>query len=118
MLLRQCFVITKSIHSLCLPLSNVTKFPLGTLWNDNYYCHRQRSTNVDIESDRKRKVIELEIENLRDQGHQVPQSSLIKPKQWADLLNMKSASARRRFYYFLFTTQNINENQRVSGIMC
>lgn len=69
------------------------------------------------EEDRKLKFIQLEISLLREKGGRAPDINLFKKHHWDELLTLETASARRRFYAFLFLTEKTKENKAVSNTL-
>lgn len=66
---------------------------------------------VDPQAERKLKILELEVEVLRQEGRKVP--SALKSDQWEHLLTLQSKSARAKFYSFLWTVEMKRENEKL-----
>lgn len=124
MLLRQYFCLKTNYHSaVCLPVT-VTKMLSLEIGRNVDHIKTFYSTNSsqtsgsksDADDQRKRNMIALEIENLRDLGHRVPQFSLIRPKYWQELLQLESVRARRKFYNYLYAIEKNAEKETVSSI--
>ncbi|XP_050074845.1 mitochondrial ribonuclease P protein 1 homolog [Anopheles maculipalpis] len=60
---------------------------------------------VDVE--KRRKVLELEIEVMRQEGRKVPSVSTIKPDQWEHLLGLTSRNQRRHYYLYLWNIEMV-----------
>lgn len=67
----------------------------------------------DPDVERKLKVLLLEMEVLRQEGHLVPDLSVMKPEYWEELLNLNSRSGRRKYLQFLFKKSKTIENKKV-----
>lgn len=67
----------------------------------------------DPQVEHKLKVLLLEMEVLRQEGHLVPEVSLMKPEDFEELLNLQSRSGRQKFLQFLFKKSKKQENQKV-----
>lgn len=78
--------------------------------------HRNEPAQVKTvdDEDRRRKLIELELESLRNAGHDVPDANFIKPNHWSELFKMNSKTRRQKYYYFLCVTQRKVEAENVS----
>lgn len=70
-------------------------------------------TNGDKELEHKLKVLEMELEVMRQEGYLVPSTSFITTDRWKELLNLKSRSARMKLYEFLFKITMKRENEKV-----
>lgn len=70
-------------------------------------------TNGDKELEHKVKVLELELEVMRQDGFLVPEIAFISTEHWKNILELRSRGARIRFYEFLFKTQKKKENEKV-----
>lgn len=53
---------------------------------------------------------------MRQEGCQVPQTSQISVERWKEVLNLRSRSARIKFYRFLFLNAMKKENDKVNTI--
>lgn len=90
-------------------------------YNDNDLSTSDKLQEVDVkalskgdaEVEHKLKVLLLEIEVLRQEGHPVPDISFMKPEFFEELLNLKSRSKRQKFLHFLFKKSKIIENKKV-----
>lgn len=121
MLLRRCLLATRNFYPLRQP-ANITKH---TLHRDilqrfsssaNLDGDQPNNPKSDENVDRKLEFLKLEMRNLRDGGHRVPEPDLIKPQHWDELLKCETGSARRRYYNFLFINEKKNENEKVCNI--
>nr|XP_023020170.1 mitochondrial ribonuclease P protein 1 homolog [Leptinotarsa decemlineata] len=65
----------------------------------------------DKDLENKLKVIILEAEVLRQEGHAVPPVSYFSSEQWKEALNLPTRSARRRYFEFLFKLSKTTENK-------
>lgn len=70
-------------------------------------------TNGDKELEHKIKILELEIDVMRQEGLRVPLASQISVEHWKDILTLSSRSARMKFYSFLFLKMKAKENDKV-----
>lgn len=70
-------------------------------------------TNGDKELEHKLKILEMELEVMRQEGLLVPENSFISTERWQELLTLKSRSARLRLYTFLFKIMKKKENVKV-----
>ncbi|CAF3498975.1 unnamed protein product [Rotaria sordida] len=61
---------------------------------------RNRKNFVDLSEEQRRRVIEIEIQTLRESGERVPE--IIPDERWADLLNLPLLESRKKFYGYLF----------------
>lgn len=68
-------------------------------------------TVVDPQAERKRKILELEVEVLRQEGRKVPAD--MKSDHWEHLLGLGSKSARSKYYTFLWTIEKKRENEKL-----
>ncbi|XP_053676204.1 mitochondrial ribonuclease P protein 1 homolog [Anopheles nili] len=66
---------------------------------------------VDVE--KRRKVLELEIEVMRQEGRKVPSVATIKPDQWEHLLGLPSRNKRRQYYLYLWNIEMVRQNQKI-----
>lgn len=70
-----------------------------------------QSQIVDPDQERKLKILQLEVDVLRQEGRKVP--SALKPDQWEHLLSLQSKSARSKYYMFLWSVQMKRENEKL-----
>lgn len=70
-------------------------------------------TNGDEELTRKLKVLELELEVMRQEGISALPGSSLSAEHWKEVLNLPSRSSRIRFYKFLFINRMKKENVKV-----
>lgn len=68
------------------------------------------------DDDRKLKLIKLELSSLQAKGGKVPNPDLLKQIHWDELLDLKTKSARRRYYKYMFLQQKKRENLLVSVV--
>jgi len=66
------------------------------------------------DNDNRVKLIMLELENLRDEGRDMPDVSFIKKQHWKELLTLSGQRARQKFYHYLYTSQRKKETEKVS----
>lgn len=72
---------------------------------------KQEETEIDPEREKRMKIFLLEIEANRQEGKCVPDPALLKPDEWDHILELKSRSARLKYYNFLFKNEKKRENQ-------
>lgn len=129
MLLRRCLLMKRTFYLLHQPVNIINRQTLpSTITRSSDFLKRFSSVNpkgysssdrkTDDDREYKLKFIELEITNLRDQGHRVPEFSSVKPQHIEELLKFESSSARRKYYNFLFVTERKIENDKVSVPYC
>lgn len=70
-------------------------------------------TNGDKTLEHKLKVLELELEVMRQEGLSVPDNSCLSTNHWKEIMVLPSRSSRMKFYDFLFKTQKKKENEKV-----
>uniref|UniRef100_A0A182LVK1 RNA (guanine-9-)-methyltransferase domain-containing protein 1 n=1 Tax=Anopheles culicifacies TaxID=139723 RepID=A0A182LVK1_9DIPT len=70
------------------------------------------TTNT-IDLEKRRKVLELEIEVMRQEGRKVPSVSSIKPDQWEHLLSLTSRNQRRHYYLYLWNVEMVRLGQKI-----
>ncbi|XP_068248840.1 mitochondrial ribonuclease P protein 1 homolog [Palaemon carinicauda] len=68
----------------------------------------EETNEAEDESVDRRALIELEVELLRQDAMQVPDT--LSPSQWEELLSKPSRSSRRKYLRFLFLNQKKREN--------
>lgn len=68
----------------------------------------------DADVNKKIEFIKLELESFRHRGIRVPRIDSIKQTHWDELLKLGNASARRKYYNFLFDIEVDKENDKVS----
>lgn len=73
----------------------------------------QAITKGDPEVEHKLKVLQLEIEVLRQEGCLVPDADFMKTEHWEELLRLPSRTARKTFLVFLFKKSKTKENKKV-----
>ncbi len=78
--------------------------------NDPPLCDPKSDADVN----KKIEFIKLELESFRVRGIRVPRIDSIKQTQWDELLNLGNASARRKYYNYLFVNEMNKENDKVS----
>lgn len=66
-----------------------------------------------IDPEKKRKILELEMEVMRQEGRKVPTPSKIKHDHWQHLLALKSRNQRRQYYLYLWNTEMAKESELV-----
>lgn len=66
---------------------------------------------VDPTVERTLKILQLEVDVLRQEGRKVPVA--LKPDQWEHLMSLKSKSARTKYYTFLWTVEKKRENEKL-----
>ncbi|XP_065088262.1 mitochondrial ribonuclease P protein 1 homolog [Ochlerotatus camptorhynchus] len=65
-----------------------------------------------IDPEKKRKILELEMEVMRQEGRKVPTPANIKEEHWKHLLGLKSRNQRRQYYLYLWNTEMAKESQQ------
>lgn len=73
----------------------------------------EKITNGNEQLERKLKVLQLEVEVMRQEGKLVPDDEFIKEEYWTELLNLNSISGRKKYLTFLFKRQKTRENEKV-----
>lgn len=71
---------------------------------------KENSTGTDL--DKKRKILELEMEVMRQEGRKVPTPAKIKESNWEHLLQLESRNQRRHYYLYLWNIEMAKESQR------
>uniref|UniRef100_A0A182WJR9 RNA (guanine-9-)-methyltransferase domain-containing protein 1 n=1 Tax=Anopheles minimus TaxID=112268 RepID=A0A182WJR9_9DIPT len=71
------------------------------------------NTPAAIDLEKRRKVLELEIEVMRQEGRKVPSVSTIKPDQWDHLLSLSSRNQRRHYYLYLWNVEMVRLGQKI-----
>lgn len=66
-----------------------------------------------IDVEKKRKILELEMEVMRQEGRKVPTPAKIKEKNWEHLLTLQSRNQRRHYYLYLWNIEMAKENERI-----
>ncbi|KAG4073457.1 hypothetical protein HA402_000681 [Bradysia odoriphaga] len=74
---------------------------------------QENEGNTFGEEDRQIKLIKLEMAFIRDNGGKAPDENSITKRQWETLLSLETKSARRRFYEYLFLTEQTNLNRQL-----
>lgn len=81
------------------------------------YCSKVENENFpeikDPETEKRLKVIMLEMDVCRQEGRRVPDPATVKPKQWEEILAMPSRSARWRYYAFLWQIEKRKESEQI-----
>lgn len=102
--------------------SRKTLFHNGQIrYNENNADTTDKPEEFDIKAlskgdpavEHKLKVILLEMEVLRQEGHLVPDVSFLKPEYVEELLNLKSRNSRIKYLQFLFKKSKMRENKKV-----
>ncbi|XP_055608252.1 mitochondrial ribonuclease P protein 1 homolog [Uranotaenia lowii] len=70
-------------------------------------------TPSETDIDKKRKILELEMEVMRQEGRKVPTPAKIKEQYWQHLLGLGSRNQRRNYYLYLWNIEMSKENQRI-----
>lgn len=68
---------------------------------------------LSIDVEKRRKILELEIEVMRQEGRKVPTPANIKEKHWEHLLTLRSRNQRRSYYLYLWNTEMAIESERI-----
>uniref|UniRef100_A0A182PP38 RNA (guanine-9-)-methyltransferase domain-containing protein 1 n=1 Tax=Anopheles epiroticus TaxID=199890 RepID=A0A182PP38_9DIPT len=76
-------------------------------------ARRNGTTTPTIDSEKRRKVLELEIEVMRQEGRKVPSVATIKPDQWEHLLGLSSRNQRRQYYLYLWNIEMVRLGQKL-----
>ncbi|XP_058835468.1 mitochondrial ribonuclease P protein 1 homolog [Topomyia yanbarensis] len=63
--------------------------------------------------DKKRKILELELEVMRQEGRKVPTPSKLKEEHWQHLLQLSSRNQRRQYYLFRWNVEMAKESSRL-----
>ncbi|XP_308574.5 mitochondrial ribonuclease P protein 1 homolog [Anopheles gambiae] len=71
------------------------------------------NTTPGFDAEKRRKVLELEIEVMRQEGRKVPSVSTIKPDQWEHLLGLSSRNQRRQYYLYLWNIEMVRLGQKL-----
>lgn len=66
-----------------------------------------------IDAEKKRKILELEMEVMRQEGRKVPTPAKIKEDHWQHLLGLKSRNQRRQYYLYLWNTEMAKESHQM-----
>lgn len=66
-----------------------------------------------IDVDKKRKILELEMEVMRQEGRKVPTPAKIKEANWQHLLKLRSRNQRRQYYLYLWNIEMAKESKRI-----
>lgn len=123
MLSRRWSFLARNVYSLCrqaninqhkLPcqITGITRFS-SMVSGDQPELDPKKHEDLD----RKLAFIKLEMGNMRDEGHRMPEPDLIKPLHWEQLLKCKTMSARMKYYHYLFIIEKKKENEKVSGTL-
>lgn len=72
------------------------------------------ASNPDVE--KKLKLLLLELEVLRQDGHNIPSNSFMRKDYWEELLKLESRTGRKKYLTFLFKLEKKKENVQVSEI--
>uniref|UniRef100_A0A182N921 RNA (guanine-9-)-methyltransferase domain-containing protein 1 n=1 Tax=Anopheles dirus TaxID=7168 RepID=A0A182N921_9DIPT len=91
-----------------LPHSKPTHPERGTDGNES-----NKRTPPAIDLNKRRKVLELEIEVMRQEGRKVPSVATIKPDQWEHLLGLSSRNQRRHYYLYLWNIEMVRLGQKI-----
>lgn len=67
----------------------------------------------DFGRERRLKVLALEVDVCRQDGHRAPDPATIKPDQWEHILSLTTLSQRRKYYKFLFQNEMKRENDKI-----
>ncbi|XP_060529738.1 mitochondrial ribonuclease P protein 1 homolog [Cylas formicarius] len=70
--------------------------------------------NKDMEH--KLKIIMLETEVMRQEGHLVPDNNFFTTSMWKELMTLNSKSARTRHLHYLFKISKIKENRKAKKL--
>uniref|UniRef100_A0A2M4BPJ2 RNA (guanine-9-)-methyltransferase domain-containing protein 1 n=1 Tax=Anopheles marajoara TaxID=58244 RepID=A0A2M4BPJ2_9DIPT len=73
---------------------------------------REQQPSAAVDLDKRRKVLELELEVMRQEGRKVPSLSIIKPDQWDHLLSLSSRNQRRQYYLYLWNIEMVRLSQK------
>lgn len=66
---------------------------------------------IDPADERRLKILQLEVDVLRQEGRKVP--AVMKPDHWEHLMGLQSKSARSKYYTFLWTVEKKRENEKL-----
>lgn len=66
-----------------------------------------------IDDEKKRKILALEMEVMRQEGRKVPTPEKIKEENWQHLLKLRSRNQRRQYYLYLWNIEMSKESQRI-----
>uniref|UniRef100_A0AAG5DF53 RNA (guanine-9-)-methyltransferase domain-containing protein 1 n=1 Tax=Anopheles atroparvus TaxID=41427 RepID=A0AAG5DF53_ANOAO len=72
-----------------------------------------KTPNPPVDMEKRRKILELEIEVMRQEGRKVPSLPTIKPEQWEHLLTLSSRNKRRHYYLYLWNIEMVRQSQKV-----
>lgn len=70
-----------------------------------------KQSDTDINEEKRQKIIELEMDVLRQEGHRVPEPEFVTSNHWEQILSLKSKSARRKYYSYLWQVERKRENK-------
>ncbi|CAF1157915.1 unnamed protein product [Adineta steineri] len=74
---------------------------------------RDRRSFVDLTIEQKRRVIEIELQTLRESGERVPE--VIPDERWTELLNLPLAESRKTLYGYLFLRE-VHRKRRAANL--
>lgn len=109
------FKIQKS--NICV--QNIVKFPKPCCFSSDSAAPSENGPNIfaitkgDQELEHKLKVLILEVDVMRQDGHLVPDEKFMQDNHWVELLNCPTISSRRRYLEFLFKLSKKKENRAV-----
>ncbi|CAO1432244.1 unnamed protein product [Diamesa hyperborea] len=77
------------------------------------YSIEVQNNVLDVDKDKKIKILTLEIDVLRQEGRKAPDVTSLKPQHWEQILALETRSARRKFYQFLWQNEKKNESLQI-----
>ncbi|XP_055387521.1 mitochondrial ribonuclease P protein 1 homolog [Condylostylus longicornis] len=75
-----------------------------------------KDSKVTIDKEKMLKILQLEVDVARQEGRRVPDPTSIKEAQWDHLLNLKSRSARIKYYAYLWQLEKKRESREIKKI--
>ncbi|XP_055533490.1 mitochondrial ribonuclease P protein 1 homolog [Wyeomyia smithii] len=102
----------------CVP-SNTNQIIASISSINRYYTNVPNCQRAPIDSPpvidvvKRRKVLELEMDVMRQEGRKVPTPCQIKEAHWEHLLQLNSRNQRRQYYLFLWNIEMAKENQQL-----
>lgn len=113
----QLNVLSKNVYInklICKRYFCLSSKDTSSLDEDTVKLDYELITNGDKELEHKLKVLELELDVMRQEGLRVPLPSSIPADRWKELLSLSSRTARLKLYHFLFTREKAKENDKVN----
>ncbi|XP_043269611.1 mitochondrial ribonuclease P protein 1 homolog [Venturia canescens] len=100
----------------CDNKSTGTEFDVPTLMMPDEEAEKWLEEFLKVpENERIRKIVELEIEVLRQSGEKVPDT--LKPRHWCEMLKLQNRHRRKKYLAFTFGLEKKKENERKAKIL-